>query len=386
MKDLFFKTIMLKGEAGGTIASIEKTSSELNVDTYTITLNDGETTTFEVTNGTSIASISKTGTSGLVDTYTITLTDGSTTTFEVTNGEDAAYYEVPSGSVLYFDSSDPTPQGYEATVDPNGQAIADLQNAYMDNNLVYGGVLCGLGKEPSLWSVYNMGVSANYGFSVNDGYYVMSGAKIQLQTPRFTPYDVGSSDDFTVSVMYKVNDVIKTASQVVVRGVSPESDMVNEDGIRIFVGFLITDLSFYVFNENPDDYTVYIMAVKVEKGSTATPIAIFTRDIGVNVAVEALENETKRLDSAKGTVAANTDLNNIKDCGNYWLNSTYSNLPHAGSAAGLLEVLVPVLTANTSVVIQRYTRYDANYAVINVFERVYNSSAWGAWKTVLTVS
>ena len=39
MKDLFFKTIMLKGEAGGTIASIEKTSSELNVDTYTITLN-----------------------------------------------------------------------------------------------------------------------------------------------------------------------------------------------------------------------------------------------------------------------------------------------------------------------------------------------------------
>ena len=386
MKDLFFKTIMLKGEAGGTIASIEKTSSELNVDTYTITLNDGETSTFEVTNGTSIASITKTGTSGLVDTYTITLTDGSTTTFEVTNGEDAAYYEVPSGSVLYFDSSDPTPQGYEATVDPNGQAIADLQNAYMDNNLVYGGVLCGLGKEPSLWSIYNMGVSDNYGFSVNVGYYVMSGAKIQIQTPRFTPYDGGSSDVFTVSVMYKVNDVIKTASQVVIRGVSPESDMVNEDGIRILVGFLITDLSFYVFNENPDDYTVFIMAVKVEKGSTATPIAKFTRDIGVNVAVEALENETKRLDSAKGTVAANTDLNNIKDCGNYWLNSTYSNLPHSGNAAGLLEVLVPVLSANYTVVIQRYTRYDANYAVINVFERVYNSSEWGAWKTVLTLS
>ena len=386
MKDLFFKTIMLKGEAGGTIASIEKTSSELNVDTYTITLNDGETTTFEVTNGTSIASIAKTGTSGLVDTYTITLTDGSTTTFEVTNGEDAAYYEVPSGSVLYFDSSDPTPQGYEATVDPNGQAIADLQNAYMDNNLVYGGVLCGLGKEPSLWSVYNMAVSNDYGFSVNNGYYVMSGAKIQIQTPRFTPYDGGSSDVFTVSVMYKVNGVIKTASQVVVRGVSPESDMVNEDGIRIFVGFLITDLSFYVFNENPDDYTVYIMAVKVEKGSTATPIAKFTRDIGVNVAVEALETETKRLDSAKGTVAANTDLDTIKDCGNYWLNSTYTNLPHAGNAAGLLEVLVPVLSASYSVVIQRYTRYDANYAVINVFERVFNSSEWGAWKTVLTVS
>lgn len=37
--------------------------------------------------GSSIASIEKTATSGKTDTYTITLTDGSTTTFQVTNGE-----------------------------------------------------------------------------------------------------------------------------------------------------------------------------------------------------------------------------------------------------------------------------------------------------------
>ena len=37
--------------------------------------------------GTNIKSVEKTATSGLVDTYTITLTDGSTTTFAVTNGE-----------------------------------------------------------------------------------------------------------------------------------------------------------------------------------------------------------------------------------------------------------------------------------------------------------
>lgn len=40
------------------------------------------------TDGVGIASIEKTGTSGLVDTYTITLTDGNTETFTVTNGKD----------------------------------------------------------------------------------------------------------------------------------------------------------------------------------------------------------------------------------------------------------------------------------------------------------
>ena len=38
--------------------------------------------------GNGIQSITKTGTSGLVDTYTILFTNGDTTTFEVTNGED----------------------------------------------------------------------------------------------------------------------------------------------------------------------------------------------------------------------------------------------------------------------------------------------------------
>ena len=38
--------------------------------------------------GTTIKSVEKTASSGLTDTYTITLTDGSTSTFEVTNGKD----------------------------------------------------------------------------------------------------------------------------------------------------------------------------------------------------------------------------------------------------------------------------------------------------------
>lgn len=50
----FVKVTMLKGERGSNIASIAKTSTDGLVDTYTITLTDGHTTTFQVTNGANI--------------------------------------------------------------------------------------------------------------------------------------------------------------------------------------------------------------------------------------------------------------------------------------------------------------------------------------------
>jgi hypothetical protein len=82
----FVKVTMLKGEKGSNIATITKTNTSGLVDTYTVTLTDGSTTTFEVTNGKTILSVVKTGTSGLVDTYTITYNDNTTSTFTVTNG------------------------------------------------------------------------------------------------------------------------------------------------------------------------------------------------------------------------------------------------------------------------------------------------------------
>ena len=83
----------VKGDTGNGIQSIRKTGTSGLVDTYTITLTDGQTTTFTVTNGSKgdtgngISTIEKTSTVGLVDTYTITYTNGNTTTFTVTNGE-----------------------------------------------------------------------------------------------------------------------------------------------------------------------------------------------------------------------------------------------------------------------------------------------------------
>lgn len=82
------QTLMLKGQEGQSIKGIKKTGTSGIVDTYTITLTDGTTSTFSVTNGKGISSISKKGTRGLEDTYTITFNDGTTSTFTVTNGKD----------------------------------------------------------------------------------------------------------------------------------------------------------------------------------------------------------------------------------------------------------------------------------------------------------
>lgn len=80
------KILMMKGDTGVGIKSIEKTGTSGLVDTYTVTLTNNTTKTIDVTNGNGIKSIAKTGTSGLKDTYTISLTDGSTKAVEVTNG------------------------------------------------------------------------------------------------------------------------------------------------------------------------------------------------------------------------------------------------------------------------------------------------------------
>jgi hypothetical protein len=87
------KVMLVKGDSGSTIVSIEKTGTSGLVDTYTITMSDGSKSTFTVSNGKEIVSVEKTGTSGLVDTYTMTFNDESTETFEVVNGNGIASIE-----------------------------------------------------------------------------------------------------------------------------------------------------------------------------------------------------------------------------------------------------------------------------------------------------
>ena len=117
------KVLLKKGADGTGIADIELTGQSLNVDTYTITLTNGDKYTFTVTNGTSIASIEKTSTVGNVDTYTITLTDGSTSTFTVTNA-----YGATASSI----TCEPTPKG---ETDVQG-ALDELFDDKLDETVV----------------------------------------------------------------------------------------------------------------------------------------------------------------------------------------------------------------------------------------------------------
>lgn len=87
-----------QGDTGVGITSIVKTSSSGVTDVYTVTLSNGSTQTFSVTNGSNIASISKTGTSGLTDIYTVLLTDGTTTNFQVYNGKSITSVALISGT------------------------------------------------------------------------------------------------------------------------------------------------------------------------------------------------------------------------------------------------------------------------------------------------
>lgn len=86
------------GDTGTSITSIAKTGTSGLVDTYTVTMSNGTTTTFTVTNGSEIESVVKTSTAGLVDTYTVTMGNGETHTFTVTNGRSIVSFEQTSGT------------------------------------------------------------------------------------------------------------------------------------------------------------------------------------------------------------------------------------------------------------------------------------------------
>ena len=95
------RILMVKGEKGSSIQSITKTGTSGAVDTYTITMTDGSTSTFEVTNGTPIQSIVLTSSDDVYDYYTLTDSAGNTATFKVQNHDkDIADFEAEVNAIL----------------------------------------------------------------------------------------------------------------------------------------------------------------------------------------------------------------------------------------------------------------------------------------------
>lgn len=134
MSNIIFKTLLLKGEAGNNIQSIEKTATSGLIDTYTVTLSDGSTSTFDVYNGKEITTVEKTATSGLEDTYTITYNDNSTDTFTVTNGNGITSITKTATSGLEDTYTITYSNGTTSTfVVTNGANGSDLNLAYKED-------------------------------------------------------------------------------------------------------------------------------------------------------------------------------------------------------------------------------------------------------------
>jgi hypothetical protein len=278
ISDVIFKTLMLKGEAGGTISSIEKTSSVGVVDTYTITLNDGTTTTFEVTNGSNIASIEKTATAGLIDTYTVTLTNGDTSTFEVKNGEDAQLYELPKDCVVGYDK-EPTQttvtssERYIQLDDVNGissvkyngstlQATNDGRNLFDPENLSATGITIDDGVvSGNIGYFYNAFKHANGGipnlptFETNTSYTLSFQIKYDENTHPSGSLGIGFRVDYTDNTYEQLIPQVglQNTSYISVSGTTNPNKTVSEIAVN------------YSYSA-----TVYLRAIQLEKGSTAT--------------------------------------------------------------------------------------------------------------------
>lgn len=123
-----------KGDTGSSIQSIELTSTTGLVDTYTVTLTDGNTSSFTVTNAKSIVSItmiSGSHAAGSTDVYEILFNDGDTAQFSVYNGANGLG-SVSSVSGIQADGTGDVPQVISGNGAPTTATVGQLNQLYFD--------------------------------------------------------------------------------------------------------------------------------------------------------------------------------------------------------------------------------------------------------------
>lgn len=198
--DPIFHLFIPQGKA---VSNIAKTGTSGLVDTYTITYNDGTTTTYTITNGKGIASLYKTGSSGLTDVYTITYTDGTYYTFNVVNGKPAYQSAVEGGYTG-------TEAQFEADLANFGPWSQIAQQGASDSEAYANGKRSGSdvpSTDPayhnnSLWYSQQAATSeTNAAQSASDALGAASQISSLLQVPQFTV-------DFTTgNLMYTMDAV-----------------------------------------------------------------------------------------------------------------------------------------------------------------------------------
>lgn len=130
-----------QGVAGSSISSISLTSQTGLMDTYTITLTDGNTSTFTVTNAKSIVSVTMVSGShaaGTTDTYEILFNDGDTAQFTVYNGANGLG-SVSTVSGIQADGSGDVPQVISGNGAPTTATVGQTNQLYYDltNSVLY---------------------------------------------------------------------------------------------------------------------------------------------------------------------------------------------------------------------------------------------------------
>ena len=196
------------GDPGSSIQSISKTATSGLVDTYTVTLTNGNTTNFTVTNAKSISSIAMTsGThaAGTTDIYTITFNDGDTASFSVYNGANGLG-SVSTVSGIQADGSGNVPQVISGNGAPTTATIGQMNQLYYDlsNSVLY---YCA-GESGGTYSWLGAGVTVDSSLSGSSTNPVQN----KVITGRIgTGALPNSSSDLTAAINY-VNGAIPTAA------------------------------------------------------------------------------------------------------------------------------------------------------------------------------
>ena len=196
------------GDTGASISSIAKTSTSGLVDTYTVTLTNGNTNTFTVTNAKSIVSVAMTSGShaaGTSDVYTITFNDGDTAQFSVYNGTNGTG-AVSSVSGIQADGNGDVPQIISGNGAPTTSTIGQTNQLYYDlsNSVLY--YCVGEGGGTYVWQ--GAGVTVDSSLSGSSTNPVQN----KVITNRIgTGALPNSSSDLTTAINY-VNGVIPTAA------------------------------------------------------------------------------------------------------------------------------------------------------------------------------
>lgn len=122
--------------------------NEGNTYTNTLVVKDGKDGT-DGTDGVGIVSITKTGTSGLVDTYTISLTNGDTETITVTNGADGTDGKTPTissetitgGNRITFSTTTPSQSVSIDVMDGESPDLGDADISEIGDGTVKGAIV-----------------------------------------------------------------------------------------------------------------------------------------------------------------------------------------------------------------------------------------------------